>query len=76
MTGVQTCALPIYKEVGLLVKEKDADQLYKAIKELLENKKLYNQMSLAARQYCLERFDILKNIRIAEKLLLDSNRSL
>ena len=91
MTNIQSlaCGVPVVstysgaipefikdKEVGLLVKEKDADQLYKAIKELLENKKLYNQMSLAARQYCLERFDILKNIRIAEKLLLDSNRSL
>lgn len=58
------------KVVGLLVKEKDVEQLYLAIKELLEDRQMYCQMSSSARQYCLERFDIKKNIALAEELIL------
>lgn len=57
-------------EVGLLVRERDADHLYRALKELLENRQLYSKISKAARQYCLERFDVSKNIAFAEEVIL------
>lgn len=58
-------------ETGTLVPERDALALADAIEGLLRDDAKRAQMSTAARQYALHRFDALQNIKTAEKTILE-----
>ena len=58
------------REVGLLVDEGDVSALADAMAELASNEPLRTQFSLRARQVAEERYDVAKNIRAVEDLIV------
>lgn len=58
-------------EVGTLVPERDPDRLADAMADLLNHPDKCQQMSRAARQYALQRFDCKKNVEHAEQTILE-----
>jgi len=75
VVSTRSGAIPEFVEdgkTGLLVEEKDAQGLYEAVKKLLDDKDLYSKLSIAARQYCLERFCDKTNIAKAEDFVRES----
>lgn len=60
------------KKTGILVKEGNIRALADAIKLVIEDAKLHEEMSKNARNHVLDHFDTNKNVRILEKELLES----
>lgn len=58
-----------HKKVGLLVPEKNAQALAKAIIKIVQNKQLRNKMSREARKYIIQNFDLKKNVALGEEIL-------
>jgi glycosyltransferase involved in cell wall biosynthesis len=57
-------------EVGVLVPERDPAALADAMAELLGDPSKRQRMSLAARQYALQRFEARRNVELAERTIL------
>ena len=57
-------------DVGVLVPERDPVCLAEAMAALLADPARRRQMSLAAREYALERFDARRNVELAEQTIL------
>jgi glycosyltransferase involved in cell wall biosynthesis len=58
-------------ETGILVQERDSRALATAMIALLGNPSKRQQMSQAARQYALQRFDAKRNVEHAEQTILE-----
>jgi glycosyltransferase involved in cell wall biosynthesis len=57
-------------ETGTLVPERDPQALADVFAELLTNDAKHAQMSKAAHEYALQRFDARRNVRVAEQTIL------
>lgn len=86
MTNLQsmTCGTPIVStksgaipeyvpngQAGILVAEKNSEELASAIIKLLKNDKLRNEMSKYARDYAIKNYNALNNIKCAENIILE-----
>jgi len=66
-------AIPEYinDKVGILVPERDSKALAEAMRKLLKNEKLRDQLGQNGREYILANFDAQKTIQIIEQILLE-----
>jgi len=66
-------AIPEYinDKVGILVPERNSKVLAEAMRKLLENEKMRNELGKNGREYILANFDAQKTIQLIENILLE-----